>query len=60
VLSTVVMMSLYREVYTKIQIIYHFQYSQQINPHNLHVQDRFDHMDNEEHLLNLNELAYSK
>jgi hypothetical protein len=46
-------MLLYQVIYTKIQIIYHIQYYQQINQHNLLVQDQFDRMDNEEHLWNL-------
>ena len=60
VLSTVMMMmSSYQAIYTKIHRVYHFHYYQQINPHNLNVHYRFDHMENEEHLENLIELEYS-
>jgi hypothetical protein len=48
-LSTVMMMSWYQVIYTKSHIVYHVHYFQQINQHNLHDQNRFDRMDNEEH-----------
>lgn len=49
---SVLMMSYFRVIYTKVHIVYHFQ---QIDQHNRLFQDRFDHMENEVHRKNLSE-----